>query len=134
MREIRTIILVLAGMVTALLIGAVGATPMITTIQTAEADVKCTAPDESGDYSCSGGEGFGGVVRGEGGGFGTHTECDEDGDCFESGGEGGRGCGVSPCIVGGQGAHVFCGVDRDCDPGPGGSGVHAQGPGGNSGR
>lgn len=126
-QTIRTIILVLAGMVTALLIGAVGA-PTMTTTQTAEAKVDNCKVEEDGDFTCSGGEGD------AGGGSGRHSECDSGGNYFISGGGGGRGCGESTCIVGGQGANLFCSDDpfpEDCDPGPGGSGVHVQGVGGN---
>lgn len=123
MREIRTIILVLAGMVTALLIGAVGA-PMMTT-QTAEARQNCELFEDNSS-TCSGGQGS------AGGGSGQHRECTASGDCHISGGEGGRGGG----IVGGAGGNLICPDGRQfpeqCRAGPGGSGVHVQGPGGNS--
>lgn len=129
MREIRTISLILAGMVTALLIGAVGAPMMMTTTQTAQAAQNCKF-EEDGDSTCSGGQGS------AGGGFGRHAECDSGGNCFVSGGEGGRGLTEGGGhIVGGQGANLFCSDDafpEDCNPGPGGSGIHVQGPGGNS--
>jgi hypothetical protein len=128
MREIRTIIFVLAGMVTALLTGAVGAAMMMTT-QTAQAERNCKVINERGDTTCSGGEGS------AGGGFGQHEECSVTGNCFISGGEGGRAQLVGDeHLVGGGGGNIFCTDNPPPCPGSGGSGEHIQGAGGNSGR